>query len=328
MTATVSKRVLVTGDPVRVMQPQYDTSLLLMQEALLRGYAVDYLELKDMDAGVAAKEYLNQLCVREVLYSAPEDANFIGLAPRRKSNIQDYCLILNRKDPPVDDFFSSHARVFSHAPKSILQINDPLASISVNEHELPLEFPWASIPTRKCANLSQLQNAVQEFRESEVVLKPANTASGVGIEFVDPSKVSDKYLQDYLNRFSPCYVQPFRMEITKSGDLRILVFNERIIGSVLRVPRQGSRLANLHQGATGRAFEPTSTQISIVNKIAPELHKRGLLLLGFDFIGNELSELNITSPSALSQINEVMGIRGQTMIWDEIEVLFQNRSHK
>ena len=100
-----------------------------------------------------------------------------------------------------------------------------------------------------------------------------------------------------------------------SGDLLV---NRRILGSVARIPGPGSRLANLHQGASVRAFDPTPRQLAAVAAVADALSPRGLHLLGLDFIGDLLSEINFTSPSALVQINEVMHKRAEQDLVDEL----------
>mgnify|MGYP002144294266 FL=1 len=104
--------------------------------------------------------------------------------------------------------------------------------------------------------------------------------------------------------------------------------NRRILGSVARIPRPGSRLANLHQGASFRAFDPTPPQLAAVAAVADTLTPRGLYLLGLDFIGDLLSEINFTSPSALVQINEVMQRRAERDLVDEIERLAELRPRR
>ena len=158
-------------------------------------------------------------------------------------------------------------------------------------------------------------------QESEAVVKPFDECSGVGIEFL-PNDVPEPKLREYWEQRKPAViVQPFIEEIHKSGDLRILVMNGKVMGQVLRVPREGSRLANLHQGATGRAYTPSAFQLQACEVIGRDLAKKGLYLLGLDFIGEKISEINITCPSAMAQINEVMNKRTEIELVNEIESL-------
>jgi glutathione synthase len=159
----------------------------------------------------------------------------------------------------------------------------------------------------------------------EVVVKPKNTYCGIGIEFLAPDAPADE-LEGYWREWGPeVIVQPFLEEIETSGDLRILTIDQRVLGSVLRVPANGSRLANLHQGATAAALEPTPRQLEACRVVAADLNPMGLHLLGLDFIGEFLTEVNITSPTTIVQINQVNGIRADRDLVDELERMWRLR---
>jgi len=159
----------------------------------------------------------------------------------------------------------------------------------------------------------------------EVVLKPENTYCGIGVTFVEPS-VADQVLRDYWEEWQPhVIVQPFLEAIESSGDLRILTINDRVLGSVLRVPAGGSRLANLHQGATAARLAPTPRQLEACRVVAEDLNPLGLYLLGLDFIGEDLTEVNFTSPTTIVQINRVNGIRADIDLVDELERMWRAR---
>jgi glutathione synthase len=157
----------------------------------------------------------------------------------------------------------------------------------------------------------------------EAVVKPLGECSGRGIAFFAPSTPTPELAAYWAALTDPdgAVVQPYQPAITTHGDLRILVMNRRVLGSVARIPRPGSRLANLHQGASVRPFDPTPRQLAAVAAVADALTPRGLYLLGLDFIGDLLSEINFTSPSALVQINEVSQTRAELVLVDEIERL-------
>jgi glutathione synthase len=324
----MSIKYLITADPVSHIQPQYDTTIRLAEELLSRGIEVDFCDITKMDLALKPDQYLSHIHAKPVIHATPDDANFLGLGPEKKTKVGDYAVILNRKDPPVDDFFIQHAHKWTHAPKSILQINDPLSAISYSEHELPMRYPNYAVPTNITNSLQELVHAARKLFTSgcnEIVLKPWATCSGMGVEFLKESD-QDQF-EHYQKKWGPkIIVQPFLHEITTLGDLRILVFNEKVLGSVMRVPKPGSKLANLHQGASSRAHTPSKHQLECAAHVARDLKPLGLYFLGLDFIGEALSEVNITSPSALAQVNAVMGIRAQVTLVDEIEKLRQSRS--
>lgn len=313
-------KVLVTADPIERFQPKFDTTLRLTAEYLKRGISVDYMDLTHADATQKASTYLGRLPVHAVEHVDPKATPFIRLSPVRIADVGEYDVILHRKDPPVDDFYRDHTQKFSHAPKRILQINNPDLTWRLSEHILTTEFPEHSIPTIVCETAREFIAAVRA-QSGEAVAKPENECSGVGIAFF-PNDTPQAELDAYWAKWKPLVVvQPYVDEITKSGDLRILVMNGKIMGSVLRVARQGSRLANLHQGATWRAFTPTPKQVEACDAVGRALAEHGLYLLGLDFIGDRLSEINFTSPSAMVQINEVMGQRTEVLLVNEIEAL-------
>lgn len=316
-------RYLITGDPAHTIKPTKDTSIRMAAELLARGIEVDYCNLFDCDTDQTTHDYLAKLPTQKILSVDPQAKDFMPLAAKKITSVTDYDVILHRKDPPVDQFFMASMKAFAAAPKNILQINSPLEVIRHSEKELATLFPQYMTPTRICESFEELVEAVQFFgaKNDEVVLKPFNESSGIGIEF-HHRDVDEKILRKYWEARKPkVVVQPFLQEITQSGDLRILVINTKIIGAVLRVPQKGSRLGNFYQGATAAFFEPTSWQYDAAASISKQLLPRGLYLLGLDFIGNNLSEINVTSPTCLAQINEVSGIQGEKILIDECESL-------
>ena len=104
-----------------------------------------------------------------------------------------------------------------------------------------------------------------------------------------------------------------------------MTINDRVLGSVLRVPASGSRLANLHQGATAARLDPTPHQIEACRVVAEDLNPLGLHLLGLDFIGDDLTEVNFTSPTTIVQINRVNNIRADIELVDELERMWRQR---
>ena len=162
-------------------------------------------------------------------------------------------------------------------------------------------------------------------QNGEAVCKPKNTYCGIGVSFF-PSNAPEDQLEAFWQQWRPeVIVQPYLQAIEETGDLRILTINERVLGSVLRVPASGSRLANLHQGAVAAALEPTPRQLEACREVAADLNPLGLHLLGLDFIGEHLTEVNFTSPTTIVQINQVNRIRADAELVDELERMWRDR---
>lgn len=321
-----SKRVLVVADPVESFQPRYDSTLLLISEFLKRNYRVDYLSSSNFESRPLSFG-LESLPVQQVLASHPgQNESYIVLGDKEKVEVGAYGIILQRKDPPIDELFIFIGKFFSNVPGQIVQINNPAETFLYSEHLLPSQFPGFSIPTRMFEGFEELGRFLSSQNpDLEFVLKPLNACSGNGIGFFKAvSPIAE--LVEYWQKWGPGIVlQPFESAIETIGDLRILVMNNKIVGSVLRKLAPGKRLANLHQGASFEAFAPTLRQREAIAQIAPLITARGIMLIGFDFIGEKLSEINITCPSAMVQINEVMGIQVEVAVIDEIEILVKER---
>lgn len=311
-------RYLLVADGLVDLNPEFDLGVCVSRELLARGIAVDYMDMLSADAARSSENYLANLPVREILSSDADRTPFWELGPPRTAGVGDYGVILQRKDPPVDEHYISHTRHFEHAPENIVQINRPPATYQLSEHTTALRYPEYAAPTAVCASAQELVAAVRAI-EGEVVLKPENTYCGIGISFVRPDE-SEEHLHAYWELWQPhVIVQPYLEAIETSGDLRILMINDRVLGSVLRVPSGDSRLANLHQGATAARLEPSPRQLEACRVVAADLNPLGLHLLGLDFIGEHLTEVNFTSPTTIVQINRVNGIRADITLVDELE---------
>ncbi len=318
-------RYLLVADSLEDLNPEFDLGVCLSTELLSRGIAVDYMDLPATDAEQTSQSYLANLPVREVLSSDAARTPFWELGPPRKADVSEYRVILQRKDPPVDDLFVAHAKHFEKAPGEIVQINHAPATYELSEHTAALRYPEFAAPTVVCDSLEGLVEAVRG-QSGEVVLKPENTYCGIGVTFVDPN-VAESELRTYWETWKPqVIVQPYLDAIEISGDLRILTINGRVLGSVLRVPATGSRLANLHQGATPARFEPSPRQLEACRVVAEDLKSMGLYLLGLDFIGDDLTEVNFTSPTTIVQINQVNDIRADKVLVDELEKMWRSHS--
>jgi glutathione synthase len=313
---------LIVADPLEALDPVFDLGVCVSRELLRRGFHVDYLDLLSHDASLPTETYLQTLPVRQVKAADADAQPFWRLGSQRRAGVGEYQVILQRKDPPVDELFVSHCRHFIEAPEEIVQINRPPATYELSEHTLALDYPRYAAPTTICRSCEELIAAVRA-EAGEAVCKPESTYCGIGISFFT-AQTSEAVLRDYWQQWQPVViVQPYLKEIEETGDLRILTINQRVLGSVLRVPATGSRLANLHQGATAAALPPTARQTAICQEIAAALNRKGLYLIGFDFIGEHLTEINITSPTTIVQINQVNSIRADIDLVDELEAMWR-----
>ncbi len=315
-------KILIAGEPTQTMQIGLDTGVVLALEMLSRGFSVDYVDLGAVDWKKKTKDYFTHLPIQKLVQVLPLQKEPFVLEAPKSQEVEQYDVIWQRLDPPVNDRYRGHMKHFASLSKRILQINNPEWNWRLSEHLLPQSYPEFAVTTWECDSLFQFISLVRKSA-GEVVAKPLHLYSGLGIEFFS-SKSSDDELKRYWEQWQPkVAVQPYLNEVTTQGDLRIVVMNQKVVGSVLRKPKEGSRLANLHQGGSAHLFTPTLKQLKACEVVSRDLYSKGLYLLGVDFIGDYLTEVNITCPSAVPQINKVMGIRGEKIIIDEMLKLLE-----
>jgi len=227
--------------------------------------------------------------------------------------------VLVRKDPPFDTSYLQLTLILDHLDPGIAQFNDVQALRDFNEKMLPLRWPEFTPPTLISMNSDQLERFTIEHRS--LVLKPLNDCSGRGIlkiawdEQGDFRKTINEALIDSDGKPRFLVAQKYLPAVSQ-GDKRVYLVNGKPLGMVNRIPQPGSYLANIHQGAISEATQLTARENHIVKAIAPFLLEHGIFLAGADFIDGYLTELNITSPSAIRQINEVSGEQVQHRIVD------------
>ena len=301
-------------DPLEVLILETETSLLMMREAARRGHGhhvayVRDLYLRDRQARARAHPIEIDEAARPYWrLGAPEDRP-----------LASFDMILMRKDPPVDATYHAALTILEAARGEVPIVNDPAGLRMSNEKLLPLEIPGASVPTVVTADPIVVADFVREHEE--VVVKPLNDFSGRGItrlSIKDSALDADAVGALAAHHGGHILVQRFLPEVEK-GDKRVFVLDGEPIGWVNRVPRSGSFRANIHQGAEVEPTELTDRERSILAAAAPLLASRGLAMAGFDFIGGWLTEINVTSPSAVRQINQVMGTRLEVRLVDWIE---------
>lgn len=306
--------ILFVIDPLEVLILETETSILLMGETAKRGHANHVVYGRDL--------YLRdrQPRARSRPIEVDESARpFWRLGEISDRPLSGFDLVLMRKDPPVDASYLDLLSILVLAGGEVPIVNDPDGLRRSNEKLLPLEIPGAGAPSVVTADPEVVAAFVREHEE--VVVKPLNEFSGRGITRLsirDTTLGADAVGALAAHQGRHVLVQRFLPEVTR-GDKRVFVLDGEPIGCVNRVPRPGSFRANIHQGADIEPAEPTDREREIIAEARPILAERGLAMAGFDFIGEKLTEINVTSPSAVRQINEVMNMRLERKLVDWIE---------
>lgn len=317
MSNRIPEHVFLPYDLVFVMDP-YDslnlateTSLLLMDSLLARGHRVFWLDEHQLQL---QQDKLFGL-VRRVHATAP-----LELAAPQMQSLDEADAVLIRKDPPFDTGYLALSYLFDHLAPTVLQLNPAKALRNFNEKLLPLRWPELMPPSL----VSQSEVALLDFlrQQQQIVLKPLDDCSGRGIvriraDEADAMARIRAALSPVQGKLRFLQAQRFLPEVS-DGDKRVYLVDGEVVGLVNRLPAPGNFLANIHQGGLCEATELTTQERSALEKVAPFLREQGLFLAGVDFIGGYLTEVNITSPSAVRQINRVMGQNVEERITDRI----------
>lgn len=301
-------------DPLDTLNLDTETSLLIMEEAASRGYQSSIATIGDLyvsadTAYAAARTIVLDLTRRP----------FYRLGDARDRALADFDLVLMRKDPPVDAAYIGATFILEQAAKRVPVVNDPVALRTINEKLFPLSFPGLHTPTLLTNDPARVRAFVAERGRS--VIKPLEDCSGRGVRILNgtsevPSDLGGAFM----------IVQQF-IDAVAAGDKRLFLLDGAVIGAVNRIPRHRDALANIHQGATVAATEVTARDQEIVAAVGPELVRRGVWMAGLDVIGGQLTEINVTSPSAARQINAVSGTRIERPIVDFLARTARARPH-
>ena len=279
-----------------------------MTELLARQQRVFWLE----ESGLHLRDGVAWGDIAEVLSTAP----FLLGAPI-SAPLQRHDALLVRKDPPFDQRYLHLTLILDHLPDTMQQFNSVAALRNFNEKLLPLRWPEFAPPSLLTANALEILTFMAKHQT--IVLKPLDDCSGRGIvrmhTGMDGLDSIERHLEASPSASPFVIAQRFLPEVAQ-GDKRIYVLDGAPVGWVNRVPAPRSYLANIHQGARCEPTELTAAEVRVIRGMAPFLQEQGIFFAGLDFIGGYLTEVNITSPSAILQINEAMNERIEVKLVD------------
>ena len=316
------KRTLaVLMDPIAAIHPEKDSTLAMLLEAGRRGYELFYM----VQSGLAIRggepwARLAPLAVRD----DEEDWFTLGDAAWRDLSTID--VILARKDPPFDDQFLYDTMVLELAEmKGALVVNRPQGLRDANEKLFSLHFPQCAPPTIVARDAAEIRRFTAEH--GDVVLKPLD---GMGGYSIFRSRKGDPNLNVIIETLTKngrqlCAAQRYIPEITE-GDKRILVIDgEPVPYALARVPQGDDFRGNLARGGKGVGVPLSERDRWIAAEVGPELRRRGMLFVGLDVIGAYLTEINVTSPTCIRELDKAFGLNIAGQLFDVIETKLKSK---
>jgi glutathione synthase len=306
--------LLFVMDPVLGIDCEKDTTFVLMLEAQRRGHRVLVCEVGDLhvELGRAAAR-------ARAVRLRREPGNHAELGPQHAIVLDDICdVVLQRKDPPVDEAYVTSTQILMLCRRALV-LNRPESILAANEKLYALHWPdlmAETCVTRRIADLIDFMASLG----GEMVVKPLGGKGGEGIFHL---RNDDRNLFSILEQatgFGQRWImaQRYLPEIRK-GDKRILLVDGEPIGAVLRVPAERETRANLHVGGRAVATSLDARDREIVERIAPALRRDGLFFVGIDVIGGCLTEINVTSPTGIQEINALEGVSLEARVLDVLE---------
>lgn len=309
-----SPRLAVVMDPIDDIKPYKDTTLALLLEAQRRGWEVDYLPPGNLYWQEGA------LGCRTAPLSVQDDERrwheLGGFTDRR---LTDYDLVLMRKDPPFDNAYLYLTFLLEQAQKEgVRVINDPRALRDYNEKAALTWFPDCCPPTLISADVTEFRRFLRE--QGMIVLKPLDAMGGKDVFVVKKDGLNLSVIVEHLTQqgMRHAMAQRYLPEIA-DGDKRILMINgEPLPWALARIPPPGESRGNLAAGGRGEGRPLSERDRWIAERVGPELRARGLFFVGLDVIGEYLTEINVTSPTCVRELDRIYDVNIAARIFDTI----------
>ena len=308
-------RLGVVMDPIESITPKKDSSLAMLLEAQRRGAEIHYLLQKDlkMVAGVA-------LGHSTLLRVSDDNDNWFEKGAQQEIRLGDLDVILMRKDPPFDMEFIYTTYILDRAESAgALIVNKPQALRDMNEKAYTAWFADCAPLTMITRSMAQMKEFLKEH--GRIVVKPLDGMGGKSIFVVvdgdNNANVIFETLTDNGDRFA--MAQVYIPEIS-NGDKRILLIDGAAVPYALaRIPPADDNRGNLVMGAAGEARELTERDRWICSQVGPVLKERGVIFAGIDVIGDFMTEINVTSPTGIRELDSAFDLNISAALFDAIE---------
>ena len=309
----MSLAVAIQMDPVDRIDIKGDSTYVLALEAQRRGHALFHYLPSDLSfTHGRVHAMVRPLNVKR------DPAEPMTLGTAENLDLATVDVILMRQDPPFDMAYITATHILEHIHPETLVVNDPVHVRNAPEKLFVTHFPDLMPPTLISSNRAEI-TAFRDEHE-DIIIKPLFGNGGSGVFHIGPN---DENLNALIEMFTqinrePMVVQRYLPEIRK-GDKRIILVDGVFAGAVNRVPAKGEARSNLHVGGRAEKTVLTDRERHICESIGPALADRGLVFVGIDVIGDYLTEINVTSPTGIQEIQRFDPVDIPALIWDAIE---------
>lgn len=306
-------KIALQMDPIERVNIDGDSTFRIGLEAQARGHSLFYYtpdRLAFVEGRILARGW--PLTLRR------EKGAHFTLGAEAEVDLAEMDVVWLRQDPPFDMAYITTTHLLERLGPKTRVVNDPFWVRNCPEKLLVLDFPDLTPPTAIARDLA----AIRAFkdRHGDVILKPLYGNGGAGVFRLDPNDRNLNALYELFAGFSrePLIVQKF-LPAVAAGDKRIILVDGAPIGAINRVPQPGETRSNMHAGGRPEKTELTAREREICAAIGPVLREKGQIFVGIDVIGGYLTEINVTSPTGLQELERFDGTNGAALIWAAIE---------
>ncbi|GGD44969.1 glutathione synthase [Sinisalibacter lacisalsi] len=309
----MSLKVAVQMDPIGAVDIDADSTFRIMEEAQARGHALFHYtpdRLSYREGRVLARGW--PVTLRR------ERGNHVSFGPEQEIDLADWDVVWLRQDPPFDMGYITTTHLLDMIHPDTLVVNDPFWVRNYPEKLLVLRFPDLTPPTMIARDLATLREFKHEH--GDIILKPLYGNGGAGVFRLDPNDRNLASLHELftgMNR-EPLIAQKF-LPAVAAGDKRIILVDGEPVGAINRVPAAGETRSNMHVGGRPEKIGLTARDREICAAIGPLLREKGQIFVGIDVIGDWLTEINVTSPTGLQELERFDGVNVTAKIWEAIE---------
>ena len=307
----------VLMDPIENIHVHKDSTFAMLLEAQARGYEVFYMLPQDiwLQDGITWGR-MHSISVVD------DDADWYELSAPSDQPLVDLDVLLMRKDPPFDmDFINITYLLEQAEAQGLMVLNKPASLRDANEKLFTAWFPQCCPKTIVTASPELIKEFV--LAEGEVVIKPLDAMGGHSVFRMQEDDPNINVIAETMTKNGTRYVmvQRFIRDIVE-GDKRILLINgEPVPYGLARIPKEGDFRGNLASGASGEGRELTDRDRWICEQVGPLLKEKGLIFVGLDVIGKYLTEINVTSPTCIRELDNIYDLNIAADFFDAVESL-------
>ncbi|MEX0318817.1 MAG: glutathione synthase [Ruegeria sp.] len=300
-------------DPIGAVDINADSSFRLAEEAQARGhelffYGPDHLAYQEGRITARGRDMSVQRVVGDPAV----------LGPEREVDLADFDVVWLRQDPPFDMHYITSTHLLDRLQGQALVVNDPFWVRNYPEKLLVLDFPDLTPPTTVARDLVTIK--AFKAKHGDVILKPLYGNGGAGVFRLDANDRNLTSLHELFTGFSrePLIVQKFLPDV-RNGDKRIILVDGEPVGAINRIPAEGETRSNMHVGGRPEKIGLSARDLEICAAIGPLLKEKGQVFVGIDVIGDYLTEINVTSPTGIQELERFNGVNVAEKIWQAIE---------